>query len=42
MTWSMAGNHNFSDGALGGLMNMDNMLGSDIDKELAELKTAVE
>lgn len=42
VTWSMAGNHNFLGKALGLFMNMDRMLGSDIDKGLAQLKTVAE
>ena len=42
VTWSMAGNHNFIGKALGVFMNMDNMLGTDIEKGLAQLKTVAE
>ena len=42
VTWSMDGNHNFLGKALGIFMNMDNMLGTDIEKGLARLKTAAE
>ena len=42
VTWSMDGNHNFIGKAAGLLMNMDNMLGSDIEKGLAQLKTVAE
>lgn len=42
VTWSMAGDHNFIGKALGLFMNMDNMLGADIEKGLALLKTAAE
>ena len=42
VTWSMAGNHNFMGKAFGMFMNMDNMLGADIEKGLAQLKTVAE
>jgi hypothetical protein len=42
VTWSMDGNHNFIGKAFGLFMDMDNMLGSDIEKGLAELKTVAE
>ena len=42
VTWSMAGNHNFIGKAFGLFMNMDNMLGADIEKGLAQLKTVAE
>lgn len=42
VTWSMAGNHNFMGKALGMFMDMDNMLGKDIEKGLARLKTVAE
>jgi hypothetical protein len=42
VTWSMEGNHNFVGKAFGVLMNMDRMLGVDIEKGLARLKTAAE
>jgi hypothetical protein len=42
VTWSMDGNHNFIGKALGMFMDMDNMLGSDIEKGLVELKTVAE
>lgn len=42
VTWSMEGNHNFLGKALGVFMNMDKMLGSDIEKGLAQLKTVAE
>jgi len=42
VTWSMDGNHNFIGKAAGMFMNMDNMLGSDIEKGLAELKAVAE
>lgn len=42
VTWSMEGNHNFIGKALGMVMNMDNMLGADIEKGLAQLKTVAE
>jgi hypothetical protein len=42
VTWSMDGNHNFIGKALGMFMNMDKMLGTDIEKGLAQLKTVAE
>jgi len=42
VTWSMDGNHNFLGKAFGLFMDMDNMLGSDIEKGLAQLKTVAE
>ena len=42
VTWSMDGNHNFIGKAFGMFMDMDNMLGSDIEKGLALLKTVAE
>ncbi len=42
VTWSMAGNHNFIGKAFGLFMNMDNMLGADIEKGLTQLKAVVE
>ena len=42
VTWSMNGNHNFVGKAFGVFMNMDKMLGSDIEKGLAQLKTIAE
>jgi hypothetical protein len=42
VTWSMDGNHNFVGRAFGMFMNMDNILGTDIEKGLALLKTVVE
>ena len=42
VTWSMDGNHNFIGKALGLFMNMDTMLGADIEKGLARLKRAAE
>jgi hypothetical protein len=42
VTWSMQGNHNFIGKAFGMFMNMDNMLGTDIEKGLAQLKTVAE
>lgn len=42
VTWSMDGNHNFIGKAAGMFMNMDNMLGGDIEKGLARLKIAAE
>ena len=42
VTWSMAGNHNFIGKAFGMFMDMDKMLGADIEKGLAQLKTVAE
>jgi hypothetical protein len=42
VTWSMDGNHNFIGKAFGVFMDMDNMLGTDIEKGLAQLKTIAE
>jgi hypothetical protein len=42
VTWSMEGNHNFIGKAFGIFFNMDNMLGADIEKGLAQLKTVAE
>jgi hypothetical protein len=42
VTWSMDGNHNFMGKAFGMFMDMDNMLGTDIEKGLTRLKTVAE
>ena len=42
VTWSMDGKHNFVGKAFGMFMDMDKMLGSDIEKGLALLKTVAE
>ena len=42
VTWSMDGNHNFIGKAFGMFVNMDNLLGNDIEKGLAQLKTVAE
>jgi hypothetical protein len=42
VTWSMDGNHNFIGKAFGMFMDMDKMLGTDIEKGLAQLKTVAE
>jgi len=42
VTWSMQGNHNFIGKAVGVFMNMDKMLGTDIEKGLARLKAVAE
>jgi hypothetical protein len=42
VTWSMDGKHNFMGKAFGLFMDMDKMLGTDIEKGLAELKTVAE
>jgi hypothetical protein len=41
VTWSMDGNHNFIGKAFGLFMNMDKMLGADLEKGLTQLKTVV-
>jgi hypothetical protein len=42
VTWSMNGNHNFLGKTFGMFMNMDVMLGADIEKGLTRLKTMAE
>jgi hypothetical protein len=42
VAWSMAGNHNFVGKAFGVFVNLNNMLGADIEKGLARLKAVVE
>jgi hypothetical protein len=42
VAWSMDGNHNFLGKAFGLFVDMDNMLGSDLEKGLARLKAVVE
>lgn len=42
VTWSMDGNHNFIGKAFGIFVDMDTMLGTDIEKGLAQLKTVAE
>ncbi len=42
VTWSMDGNHNLIGKAFGMFMSMDSMLGADIEKGLAQLKTVAE
>lgn len=42
VTWSMDGNHNFIGKAFGIFMDMDRMLGNDIEKGLVQLKTVAE
>jgi len=42
VTWSMDGKHNFLGKAFGMFLDMDNMLGTDIEKGLAQLKTVAE
>ena len=42
VTWSMDGNHNFVGKAFGMFMDMDTMLGNDIEQGLARLKTDAE
>jgi hypothetical protein len=42
VTWSMDGKHNFIGKAFGIFMDMDKMLGTDIEKGLAQLKTVAE
>ena len=42
VTWSMDGNHIFIGKAMGMFMDMDKMLGADLEKGLARIKTVVE
>lgn len=42
VTWSMDGRHNFLGKAIGLFMDMDRMLGADIEKGLARLKAVAE
>jgi hypothetical protein len=42
VAWSMDGNHNFLGKAIGMFMDMDKMLGADIEKGLVQLKTVAE
>ncbi len=42
VTWSMDGSHNFIGKAFGMFMDMDAMLGTDIEKGLAQLKNVAE
>ncbi len=42
VTWSMDGHHNFIGKAFGMFVDMDKMLGGDIEKGLAQLKTVAE
>jgi hypothetical protein len=42
VAWSMDGNHNFIGKAFALFMDMDKMLGADIEKGLAQLKTVAE
>ena len=42
VTWTMKGNHNFIGRAFGMFVNMDNMLGADLEKGLVQLKTVAE
>ncbi|SRR5579871_35534 len=42
VTWSMDGNHNFIGKAFGMFMDMDKMLGTDVEKGLVQLKTVAE
>ena len=42
VTWSMDGKHIFLGKLMGLFMNMDKMLGSDLEKGLARIKTDVE
>jgi hypothetical protein len=42
VTWTMDGNHNFIGKAFGLFADMDGMLGGDIEKSLAALKSAAE
>jgi hypothetical protein len=42
VTWSMDGKHNFIGKAFGLFLNMDRMLGADMEKGLAQLKAVAE
>lgn len=42
VTWSMEGNHNFLGKLFGLFLNMDNLLGADLEKSLVQLKTVAE
>lgn len=42
VVWSMDGNHNFLGKVLGLVMNMDRMLGADLESGLAQLKRVAE
>jgi len=42
VTWAMDGSHNFAGRVIGMLVNMDKMLGADLDKGLAQLKFVAE
>ncbi len=42
VTWSMDGNHNFIGKAFGIFMDMDSMLGTDVEMGLAQLKAVAE
>lgn len=42
VVWSMEGNHNFLGRLFGLFLNMDNLLGADLEKGLAQLKTVAE
>lgn len=42
VTWTMEGKHNFIGRAFGLFMNMDRMLGADLEKGLAELRLVTE
>ncbi|MGH7782831.1 MAG: SRPBCC family protein [Candidatus Binatia bacterium] len=42
VTWTMSGHNNFAGKAFGLVMNMDEMIGGDFDKGLAQLKTIAE
>lgn len=42
VTWSMDGNHNFLGKAFGLFMDMDKMLGADLEMGLAQVKTLAE
>ena len=42
VTWSMAGKKNFMSKAFGLFVNMDKLIGGDLEKGLAQLKTVVE
>ena len=42
VTWAMDGSHNFAGRMIGMLVNMDKMLGADLEKGLARLKAVAE
>jgi hypothetical protein len=42
VTWGLVGRNNFIAKAIGLVMDMDKMIGSDFEKGLAQMKTVVE